>query len=141
MSQIEQAILRSVYSLFRAVDDKQWAASEALLAPELLVDYGTAEHTSNAAVVTLWRTLLSPLDATQHLLGSVQSEVSADGEAHVTAEFVATHLKRGATGGDLFTLGGHYDITLREQGGAWRITKLKMSPRWSSGNPELVLPQ
>jgi hypothetical protein len=51
---------------------------------------------------------------------------------------VATRVLRGAQGGETATLGGVYEHELRRTSAGWRITGVRMTPRWSSGNAGIL---
>ncbi len=59
-------------------------------------------------------------------------------EAHATSQFVATHVLKGAPGGDVWTLGGVYEHDLRRTENGWRVMRMRMIPRYSIGNDRLV---
>ncbi|MEU2737294.1 nuclear transport factor 2 family protein [Streptomyces sp. NPDC007095] len=124
-------------------DKREWQSlRSSVFTEKVLVDYNSlngGEPAELAAddLIEAWRTLLSPLTSTQHLL--TNHLVRASGDAAVaTADFLATHLLPNALGGPLWTLGGHYRFTLNRTPAGWRIDGLTMTADWADGNRKIM---
>lgn len=133
-----QAIIDAVTSLFWHTDHHEWDLLRAVLDERVRLDYtamqgGEPADLSAEEVVAGWRPTFVAIDAHQHLLGNHLVVVDGD-QASVTASFIATHQWRG----DTWTLGGDYLIELHQRGGAWRVSAMRMTPVWQTGNPNLI---
>ena len=125
------------------IDGRRWKELRGLFADEVETDYtslfGGSAQTQSADELVLkgWQTLLSPLDATHHLLGPIDVEVkrkTATAECHVQAY----HLASQARSGPDWTLGGHYIFTLHRNYGGWKIEKLVLQTFYQTGNRQLL---
>ena len=89
-------------------------------------------------IVARARAALGPLDASQHLLGSVL--VSVDGDtAEATSYFHAQHVRAEAPGGDLYVIAGTYRDRLRRSAAGWEIVERVQEYSWRSGNPDVIV--
>jgi len=135
------AIVAAVNEIGLAADMRDWPRVRTQFADEVLVDYtslagGQPARMNANDLVASWRAFLPGFTATQHLVGS--HRVSVEGKrARVLSQFIATHRLAGATGGELWTLGGHYRHTLRKTGAAWKVDAITMTWTWQTGNPDL----
>ncbi len=138
----EQAVRSSVTRIAHTIDFRRWADLRALFASEVKTDYtslfgGEMQHQRADDLIDTWRRLLSPLDATQHLLGPIDVQFrgqTAVAECHVRGY----HVKRGASGGDEWTVAGQWMIELAGRGDAWEITSLTLKVLYQSGNQGLL---
>lgn len=135
------AIVAAVNEIGLAADIRDWPRVRAQFADEVLVDYtslagGQPARMNADDLVASWRAFLPGFTVTQHLVGS--HRVSVEGQrASVLSQFIATHRLAGATGGELWTLGGHYRHALRKTGTAWKVDAITMTWTWQTGNPDL----
>ncbi len=90
------------------------------------------------AIVGRARAALEPLDASQHLLGSILVTVEGD-DARATSYFHAQHVRAGAPGGDLYVIAGTYRDRLRRGAEGWEILERVQEYSWRSGNPEVIV--
>ncbi|MFF7408923.1 nuclear transport factor 2 family protein [Streptomyces lydicus] len=124
-------------------DKREWELlRSAVFAEKVQVDYtslngGEPAEMAAAELIDAWRTHLSGLASTQHLLTNHLVRASGD-TAVATSDFQATHLRPNALGGPLWTLGGHYRFTLRRTPAGWRIDGLTMTADWATGNRQIV---
>lgn len=117
----EREIHRSLVTIARAMDDRDWSALAAMLLPEATADLGTGLLTGRDAIVGLIRGYLDSCGPTQHLLGNVLVEVRGD-EATSRAYVSDVHKGLGEKSSLTFsTLGDYHDRWRREQG-AWRLS-------------------
>lgn len=88
-------------------------------------------------LVAYLKPVLAELDLTQHIFTNFIVAVDGDA-ARFTCQLHAQHLKTGAPGGPLFTVGGKYKVELLRTADGWRMSELEFKPAWMSGNPALV---
>ena len=117
----EREIHRSLVTIARAMDERDWSALRAVLLPEATADLGTGPLAGRDAIVDLIRSFLDACGPTQHLLGNVLIEVH--GEEATSRTYVSdVHKGRGQKSSLTFsTLGDYHDRWRREQG-AWRLS-------------------
>ena len=131
------AITETIEGIARGADLHQWEAVRAAFAEEVELDYGTPERLNSAAIVNRWQPLLESFDATQHVIHDLAIELDGD-RATATSRFQATHVLRGAQGGDVWTLAGRYEHSLVRKRTGWKVTRMRMIPGESSGNASLL---
>jgi hypothetical protein len=88
----------------------------------------------------VWRRVLEPLAASQHLLGNFEVTVAADeATATATCYFQAQHVKPGTAGGDNYIVAGTYtDRHVRTPDGR-RIAHRRLEVTWTEGNPAVLV--
>jgi len=89
------------------------------------------------AILARTSAALTPLDATQHLLGNLVVTVDGD-RARSTCYFHAQHVRAGTPGGDTYIIAGQYADTLRRTDDGWRITERVQTYIWRDGNRAVV---
>lgn len=137
-----QAVRDTVTRIAHTIDFRRWADLRALYAERVTTDYtslfgGEVQQQAADDLMAGWRRLLSPLDATQHLLGPIDVRLegnSALAECHVRGY----HVKRGAAGGDEWMVAGQWRIALTERDGRWQITAMTLDTLYQSGNEALL---
>jgi hypothetical protein len=126
----------------RLIDDRDWEGLGRLFADDVALDFtslwgGEAEEVTRTELVRRWREMGESLDATQHVITGVLSEL--DGErAVVITNLIATHRRSTATGGPLWVVGGVYRFGLRTVGDGWVIDELALRASWVEGNQAVV---
>lgn len=141
----ELAVLRAVADLGLGVDARDWDGLMALFTEQVAVDYTSLNGGEPATMPALdliggWRKQLEPLEATQHLMGSLSVRVEDD-SATCAANVTATHVRTNASGGPHWTVGGRYDLELRRSAGGgddWRISALTLTVKWATGNQAIM---
>jgi len=136
------AIIDTTIRMAWLADRCKWDDLVDVFAADVRVDYSALTGIAAATVdrhdlVNGWRTALSGLTATQHLLGNHLVEVDQN-IATVTASFQATHVLANGAGDPIWTLGGHYRYELLRTTNGWRITALTMTPDWATGNQHIM---
>ncbi|HEY8549517.1 MAG TPA: nuclear transport factor 2 family protein [Vicinamibacterales bacterium] len=131
-------VQRAIARLMHAIDLRRWADVANVLAAEVTTDYtslfgGEVQRQRRDDLVAGWRTLLTPLDATQHLLGPIDVRPSDQGAA-ASCHVRGYHVRKGAPGGDEWMVAGHYDFALSQADGAWRITAITLHTLYQTGN-------
>jgi hypothetical protein len=124
------------------IDARRWEELRALFADEVRTDYtslfgGTPQTQSADELIAGWRQVLSPLDATLHLLGPIvvsAAGAAAEAECHVRA----WHWRTGAPAGDEWVVSGHYRFELVLPGRVWQIRSMTLDTYHQSGNKGLL---
>lgn len=134
-------IIEAVSSLGLLIDQRAWDQLEALFTDPVEVDYTSLNGGETAAVspkdlVTGWHSLGS-LDATQHLIANHVVAIAGH-EATCAASVQGTHVLANHSGGPLWTVGGRYDIGLRRTAAGWRISALRLTVQWATGNQHIM---
>jgi hypothetical protein len=137
-------ILDLTSNLGHLVDARDWEILPGLFSDPVAVDYtslngGDPQSTSPEELVAGWRAVLDRLDATQHLIAG--QVITLDGDrATCAASVQATHLLANSTGGPLWTVAGRYDFGLTRTSAGWRISALKLTVQWATGNQHIMNP-
>jgi hypothetical protein len=124
------------------IDAKEWSELEEVLAETVEQDYrsvfgGSVEKLPRTEIVERWRGLLTPLKATQHIITNLHITIHGE-SADCAANVQAVHIQPSNTGDSHWTLGGRYDFQLVHDKGKWRISSIKLSLLWSTGNPQIL---
>ena len=135
-------ILELTSKLGLLVDAREWEALRRLFTDPVDFDYtslngGEPQSPSPSDLVDGWRRALEPLVSTQHLIASQVIDVERD-RATCAASVQGTHVAAGAIGDSTFTVGGRYDLGLRRTSDGWRISALKLTVQWTSGNRQVL---
>jgi len=123
------------------IDAKRWAELRALYADEVRTDYtslfgGEPQTQSGDTLIAGWSGLLETV-ATQHLLGPI--DVDLDGpRATARCHVRALHHAKGAPGGELWEVLGHYVFTLVREGEGWTISGMTLETFAQTGNTRLL---
>lgn len=133
-----QGVRDVVTRVAHTIDFRRWSDLRALYADQVRTDYtslfgGEVQQQRADDLIEGWRRLLSPLDATQHLLGPIDvlmQDAAAIAECHVRGY----HVRRGAAGGDELMVAGQWLIELSEHGERWSITSMTLKTLYQSGN-------
>ncbi len=134
----EREILQVVTRYCRALDTKDWA---------LLGDVFTADATADLtrpslldgidAIRSRIRTVLEPLDVSQHLVGNHEVHVDGDDATH-RCYFQAQHVRQAASGGPNYIVAGRYEDRLARTDLGWRIVHRTLVVMWTDGNLAVV---
>lgn len=122
-----------------ALDARDWSRLAGCFSPDAVVDYGGALGRCQGpdAVVALVRGILEPLDASQHLIGTLEVELAGD-VARAQCALQAQHVLRDCEGGPHFLVGGRYRDELVRTPAGWRIRRRTLEIVWQDGNPRVV---
>ena len=132
-----QAVRDVVTRVAHRIDRREWQELRALYADDVHVDYtslfgGEAQTVAGDALIENWRTLLMPLDATQHLIGPIEVEVrndEADAGCHVRGYHVL--------GDDVWLVAAHWVMKLKRSP-QWRIAHMQLDLLYQTGNRNLL---
>ncbi|EXJ89403.1 hypothetical protein A1O3_02470 [Capronia epimyces CBS 606.96] len=145
----------TVTKLATYVDMQQWDQLETqVIADPINLDYtlmfgGEVESKTAQDAVAHWKTLMEPMDATQHVVTSLlislpppPGSMEKVEHASAIAYFLVNITKKGTTGGENTTNGGRYEIELTKvlntAGNPWRISTLRAVPIWYGGNTKVL---
>jgi len=130
-------VLQVAQRITQEADKRNWGAMRESFAPRVVLDYGTPELLTPEEIVARWKPLLSEFDQTEHsvLIDGVRNDPES---ARVSATFRASHRMDRVAGGDEWVLNGRYDYELMQLGGSWKVTRMRMIPAESTGNPGLI---
>ena len=125
-------------TLALAQDARDWTTLGDCFTPDAAYVHPGGELVGVEPIVARTRTALTPLDASQHLLGTILVTVAETGASAVTY-FQAQHVRRGTEGGDLYTIAGTYrDRLERCDDGRWRVAHRTHEYTWRDGNPAVT---
>ncbi len=140
-----QEIEETVDQLGLRLDAKEWLELEEVLADTVELDYfslfgAQVERLSRVEVIERWKMQLIPLKATQHIMTNLHITIKTDNTADCAANLLATYVRPNPVGDALWTVGGRYDLQLLHEGGRWRISAIKLSVLWTTGNTQVLSP-
>jgi ketosteroid isomerase-like protein len=131
-----RAIEDAVIAYGHALDSRDYARLERLFKPDARIRYGGSSWLDGVAEAARFcARALDPLDASQHLIGSIAVELEGD-RASSRAYVCAEHLKGGAR----FTVGGTYVDAWERTPAGWRIAQRELVMTWTDGDPSVVAP-
>jgi hypothetical protein len=124
--------------MLHAIDAKDWNGVRQAFTNRVTMDYsslfGVPAATVDAdAQVGEWRAFASAFDVTQHITGPIVVRLDDDGaiaQAHVRAY----HQVKGAPGGDLWMVAGHYTVRLVLADEGWKIAGITLQVFYQEGN-------
>ena len=129
----ERDIARQLAAFARAMDARDWAALDSVLAEEASADFGTGEVSGRAAIINVMRSFLDDCGPTQHLLGNLTIEVDS-GEARSRCYVSDLHLGSGAQAALTFQTLGEYQDGWAHRAGRWWLTRRVKSNRAHLGS-------
>ena len=133
-----QQVHNVITSIAHAQDDHDWVRLAECFAPDARYVHPKGELVGRTDIVARSRAALEPLDASQHLVGSIHIVVDGD-SAHSTSYFQAQHVRAAASGGTLYFIAGTYvdDFAIVE--GKWQIVLRTQTYSWRDGNPDVIV--
>lgn len=120
-------------------DAHEWTALGDCFEPDAVYVHPTGQIDGAEGIVDRSRAALGELDASQHLVGSIDVRIDGD-VAHTISYFQAQHVRADAPGGQLYTVGGTYADTLVRRGDTWRISRRVQTYTFRDGNRKVVHP-
>ena len=131
-----QAIVDLTIAYTWAIDGHDWEALRDIFLPDataMLVD----ERVGIESIIERISGALTPLDASQHLIGNHQVRIDGD-RATCRCYMQAQHVRHGAPGGPNFIFAGTYEDEMERTTAGWRIRRRVLSNTWTEGNPAVV---
>jgi SnoaL-like domain len=135
----------TITRMLHAIDAKDWRGLRDAFADTLDMDYQSLFGDPPIRIdtdqqVNGWRQFAGALDVTQHVTGPIV--ISPDsGSAIADTHVRAYHRIKGADGGDVWMVAGHYRVKLIPVGEAWRIAGITLTVFYQEGNlriPEIA---
>jgi hypothetical protein len=126
--------------MLHAIDAKDWEGVREAFANRLTMDYSSLFGVPSATVdadaqVAEWRAFASAFDVTQHITGPIIVGPDADGAmAQAQTHVRAYHHIKGAAGGDVWMVAGHYTVRLLLTDQAWKIVGITLQVLYQEGN-------
>ncbi len=131
------AILETLHAITRGADERRWDMARDAFAPRVVLDYGVPELLRPDEIVGAWEPLFAGFDRTKHEIQNAEVRFVEPDRAQVTSSFVADHWLAGAPGGDHWRLTGRYEFELVRNTDGWKVSRMRMIPRQSTGNDKL----
>jgi SnoaL-like domain len=123
----ERDIARQLAAFARAMDGRDWAALDAVIAAEATADFGTGPVSGRAAIIHVMRSFLDDCGPTQHLLGNLTIEVEG-ARARSRCYVSDLHLGRGDNAALTFqTLGEYQDLWQCREAHWWLVERVKLN--------------
>jgi len=134
----ERNILNTLSEFPRVVDRNDWDRVGEVFAEDLRFNYGDGrEQQGLAALLTQFRSFHDRCSAMQHLIGSVQLELSGDNA--VTRAYVqARHQGKGDYAQSFYDTHGEYTDQWARRAGGWRIVRRDAHWVLSAGEPRVL---
>lgn len=125
-----------------AIDGHDWETLRSgVFLPDAVVEFrpGDPAHqrTDIDGIVDYIAAALTPLDSSQHLVGSHVVDVDGD-RATCRCYLHGQHVRKAAAGGPHMIVALTYDDELVRTAAGWRIARRRLLPGWRSGNPEVL---
>jgi SnoaL-like domain len=120
-----------------ALDTKDWALLESCFAQSPVFVHPGGRLEGFPAILERTKAALTPLPASQHLLGNIVVRVDDD-TARSVCYFQAQHVRIGTPGGERYIIAGSYADTLNRATGGWKITERVQTYIWRDGNRAVV---
>jgi hypothetical protein len=139
--QDREAVRETVTGVTHDIDHRRWQSLRARFADTVVVDYtslfsGEVQRQNADDLVDGWRQLLTPLSATQHLLGPICVLIGERTTA--TCHVRGYHQAKGLPGGEMWMVAGHYEFELERDWSGWRIHGIKFQLFYQTGNLKLL---
>lgn len=122
-----------------ALDTGDWSALDDVFLPDATAELGTPLVLDLDGIKKRVKSVLEPLDGSQHVVSTHQITVDGD-TATCRCYLMAQHVRDGVPGGDNLMLGGRYEDALIRTSAGWRISHRKLITTWREGNPKVVHP-
>lgn len=130
------AIVEVTHRYAWAIDDRDWDELRKVFTEDATAALGS-ECPDVEAIVARIRSVLDPLDSSQHIVGN--HLVAVDGDTATCRCYLqAQHTKRQPSGGDNFLIGARYYDQLTRGADGWRIQRRELVILWSEGNVDVI---
>lgn len=136
----EQRIVDVAVRYCWALDTRNWAGLDTVFAPDATAKLASRSVLEGLdAIVRRCTAVLSPLDASQHLVSTHQVHLDGDRATH-RCNLHAQHVRAAAEGGPNYVVGGRYEDDLVRTAEGWRIRHRRLVVLWTEGNLAVVQP-
>lgn len=116
----EREIHLALCRFARAMDERDWAALDDVIAEHATADFGTGLLQGRTRIVADMRSYLDVCGPTQHLLGNLVVEVAGD-RAASRCYVRDLHLGTGAMAAESFSSSGEYRDRWERGSSGWRM--------------------
>ncbi len=123
-----------------AIDAHEWdTLRTSVFLPDAVCDFGSHLGVREGVdgIIDAIATALTPLDGSQHLVGSHVVDVDGD-TATCRCYLHGQHIRHDVGGDPHFIVALTYDDELVRTADGWRIARRALIPNWRSGNAEVV---
>lgn len=118
----ERAVERQIIGVARAMDERDWDALAAILAPDVTADLGGGRLVGVDAVIGRIRHFLDRCGPSQHMVGTILVDVDrGSGTASSRAYLNDRHVGTGERADLSFATLGDYHDTWEKRDGVWRL--------------------
>jgi hypothetical protein len=131
------AIIDLTASYCWALDERDWDVLRRVFTPDANARLGVPEATSVEAIIERCSSVLTPLDASQHMVNTHQIAVNGV-TATCRCYFHAQHVRKAAVGGPNYIVAGRYEDELVRTPAGWRIARRRLVTIWTEGNLNVV---
>lgn len=139
------AVMQIVTRMFTSADAKDFDTYEALLADEIVADFGGVNDDAAGTITakqmrTSAETVVGPVETTQHMISSLTATVDGDdAEVRFYEEALHVHPALGDTPDrNTWVIYGKGTQRLRRIGSTWKIVAAALTPTHSTGNGDLL---
>src|SRR4051794_39900155 len=133
---VTEAAVLCFMSYIHAIDERRWADAAAAFDTDGVLAFGVEEIVGPVAIARKIESDLSRYTLTEHLVATpVVTQLSEGADVHLTASAVGLHLRLAGDAEGATTVGGRYEVDLRETEGGWRLTRVAPAYLWRSGPP------
>jgi 3-phenylpropionate/cinnamic acid dioxygenase small subunit len=133
-----QAIVDGTIRYCWAIDTRDWAELAQVFTEDAEADYGFMPTLRGLAEIeALVSRVLTPLDASQHMVTNHQIETHGGG-VRSRCYFHAQHTRRGLEDGDNYVVAGIYRDKWSQTPAGWRIHARELEVLWTEGNAAVV---
>ena len=137
------AVQSVVTQILHAIDMRRWSMLPPLFTAYVITDYttlfgGDVQQKQRDDLISGWRQSLSPLDATQHLLGPIDVHLIGYARADADCHVRVYHVWQKATGGNEWMVAGHDLFELEMNNGAWQVSDLTLHLLYQTGNRNIL---
>ncbi|MCB9300083.1 MAG: nuclear transport factor 2 family protein [Lewinellaceae bacterium] len=137
----ERNILKSINQLFIGTDRKDWAAVEAVFAPQVVFDMTSmgapeVKQLSPKQITAAWEEGLKDIEHLHHQTGNFEMEIEG-ARAQASCYGIAYHYRSWPDGHNTRAFVGDYAFQLVLQDGHWLINHFRFNLKFIEGNPDL----
>ena len=127
--------IQQVINLYASsIDKHQWTALEGVFTEDAVANFiGIGEFEGREAIAGLISSVLTQCSVTQHLLGNINIEVSAN-TAKTTCYLSALHVGIGDYATEMMTVWGEYSDELVRTADGWRIAHRTLTTQHATGD-------
>jgi len=132
----EREIYRSIMSIARAMDNRDWDVLRKIFAPDIIADLGTGNISGAEEVISFIRSFLNKCGTTQHLIGNVVVDIE-NNIATSKCYVCDMHLSKGADSDVTFRTMGEYTDTWQQQNERWVLSRRVKDNRATIGSMDV----